>query len=283
MSITVGKYSGFCFGVARAVKLLDKSLASGKKTYCIGEMIHNPVFNAEAKKRGLITVSEDEIDNITEGSNVIIRSHGIRLEVENELSRKNCTIIDATCLDVKKIHKIISENTNPKTLLIMIGNPNHPEVIASLSYSKGDFKVFEDYSKFSAKSNINLIFGYENVIMVAQTTHSVSDYEKCKKNLKKVYTNAKIFDTICGVTEARQREAYGLSQVCDAMFVVGGKSSSNTLKLYDICKSNCDKTYFVESAEDIVALDKELKIGIVAGASTPSGLIEEVTNRCQNN
>ena len=148
---------------------------------------------------------------------------------------------------------------------------------------KGKTAVFEDYGKFSAKSNINLIFGYKNVIMVAQTTHSVSDYEKCKKFLEKVYTNAKIFDTICGVTEARQKEARELSLKCDLMLVVGGKSSSNTLKLYDVCKSNCEKTYFVESAEDVVALDKELKIGIVAGASTPSGLIEEVTNKCQNN
>lgn len=283
MSITVGKFSGFCFGVARAVKLLDKCLESGKKTYCIGEMIHNPVFNADARNRGLITISENDMGKIEDGSNVIIRSHGIRLEVENELRHKNCTIIDATCFDVKKIHNIISENTDEDTLLVMIGNPNHPEVVASLSYAKGEKIVFEDYSKISAKSNINLIFGYKNVIMVAQTTHSVSDYEKCKKILKKVYTNAKIFDTICGVTEARQREAYELSQVCDAMFVVGGKSSSNTLKLYDICKSNCERTYFVESAEDVVALDKGLKIGIVAGASTPSGLIEEVTNKCRNN
>ncbi len=283
MSVTVGKYSGFCFGVARAVRLLDKCLESGEKTYCIGEMIHNPVFNADAASRGLITVSENEIDSIEEGSNVIIRSHGIRLELENELKKKNCKLIDATCFDVKKIHKIISENTAADSLLIMIGDPKHPEVIASLSYAKGKAVVFEDYSKISEKSNINLIFGFKNVIMVAQTTHSVSDYEKCKKFLKKVYTNAKIFDTICGVTEARQKEAYELSLMCDAMFVVGGKSSSNTLKLYGICKSNCDKTYFVESAEDVVALDKELKIGIVAGASTPSGLIEEVTNICQNN
>lgn len=282
MSITVGKYSGFCFGVARAVKLLDKCLDSGKKTYCIGEMIHNPVFNAEAERRGLITISEDDIDNIEDGANVIIRSHGIRLDIENKLRKRNFTVIDATCFDVKKIHKIISENTDTDTFLVMIGNPNHPEVAASLSYAKGEKIVFEDYSKFSAKSNINLISGYKNVIMVAQTTHSVSDYEKCKKIIKKVYTNAKIFDTICGVTEARQKEAHKLSLECDAMFVVGGKSSSNTLKLYDICKSNCDKTYFVESAEDVTALDKELKIGIVAGASTPSGLIEEVTNKCQN-
>ncbi len=282
MSVTVGKYSGFCFGVARAVRLLEKSLASGVKTYCIGQMIHNPVFNADAERRGLVTIGEDDIGSIEDGSNVIIRSHGIRLEFEEKLRKKNCTVIDATCFDVKKIHKIIAENTAERTLLIMIGNPAHPETVASLSYAKGEIAVFEDFSKFSANLNIGLIFDFENVIMVAQTTHSVSDYEKCKKFLKKVYTNAKIFDTICGVTEARQREAYELSLECDAMFVVGGKSSSNTLKLYDICKSNCARTFFVETAEDITALSKELKIGIVAGASTPSGLIEEVTNKCQN-
>lgn len=283
MSVQMGKYSGFCFGVARAVKLLEKSLDSGIKTYCIGEMIHNPVFNENAKKRGLIIISEDEIDSIEEGSNVIIRSHGIRLQLENLLKDKNCNVIDATCFDVKKIHKIVYENTSEQSLLIIIGNPKHPEVIATKSYSKGHSVVFEDYSKISANLNNNLISSYKDVIMVAQTTHSVSDYEKCKKNLKKVYTNAKIFDTICNVTEVRQCEADKLSKECDAMLVVGGKTSSNTLKLYDICKVNCDETFFVETVNDIPALKNELKIGIVAGASTPNDLIEEVMNKCQNN
>ena len=283
MSITVAKYAGFCFGVARAVKLLDKALESGKKTYCIGEMIHNPVFNADAKKRGLITIDENDLSCIDENSVVIIRSHGIDRQIEQKLRMLNCEVIDATCPDVKKIHKIISENTDTDSLLIMIGDKAHPEVRGSVSYSNGKYEVFKNFSEFEANLNINLISQIKNVIMVAQTTHSVSDYEKCKEFIKKVYTNAKIFDTICSVTESRQQEADRLSKICDVVYVVGGKSSSNTLKLYDICRNNCKNTYFAENADEVKAEDSELNIGIVAGASTPSGLIEEVTNKCQKN
>jgi 4-hydroxy-3-methylbut-2-enyl diphosphate reductase len=192
--------------------------------------------------------------------------------------------VDATCRDVKKIHSIIADNTAPDGLLLVIGDKDHPEVQAAVSYSKCEYRVFKDSGDFTANSNLDLISVGKNVIMVAQTTHKVSDYEKCKEFLQKVYTNAKIFDTICSVTENRQQEAAKLSRECDVMLVVGGKSSSNTRMLYNICKANCENTYFVEEPCDVPKhLSSELNIGIAAGASTPNGLIEEVTNKCQNN
>ncbi len=281
MSIIVSKHSGFCFGVARAVKMLEKSLAENKTTYCIGEMIHNPVFIADAERRGLITIDENSVDTIKPGSNVIIRSHGIRKELEQKLKSKDFVIIDATCPDVKKIHKIIDENTDEKSLLIIIGNDGHPEVIASSSYCKGKFLVFTSQNEMKSAFTDFDFSPYSSVIMVAQTTHSVSDYENCKNFLKKLYTNAKIYDTICSVTEARQQEAAKLSKEVDMMLVIGGSTSSNTKKLFDICRQNCKNTFFVETADNIPPICDGLKIGIAAGASTPNGLIEEVTNKCQ--
>lgn len=281
MSIEIAKYSGFCFGVARAVKLLDKALNDGKNVYCIGEMIHNPVFNKNACERGLKIIEESDINTLPKNSCVLIRSHGIAKDIEARLRSIGCEVIDATCPDVKKIHRIIDENTNSDTFLIMIGDEKHPEIIASVSYSRGKYLICKDFNDLYSKFNLGLISAEKDVIMVAQTTHSVSDYEISKNFIKKLYTNAEIFDTICNVTETRQREAELLSAKCDVMLVVGGKSSSNTLKLYDICKRNCEKTYFVESVEDVLCFEHELNIGIAAGASTPNGLIEEVANKCQ--
>ena len=281
MSVEIAKYSGFCFGVARAVKLLEKALDKGGKVYSVGEVIHNPVFNEEAKKRGLTVIDGSDLSLLDPASTVIIRSHGISKQLEERIKETGASIVDATCRDVKRIHGIIAENSGEDVLTVMIGDKDHPEVKAALSYCNGDHLVFKDLGEFTANSKLDLISQYKNVIMVAQTTHKVSDYEKCKEILKKLYTNAKIFDTICSVTENRQREVAELSKRCEVMLVVGGKNSSNTARLYEICRANCKNCYFVERPEDTPKLSAELKIGIAAGASTPNGIIEEVTNKCQ--
>jgi len=297
MPITVAKYAGYCFGVKRAVdkvyELIENN-CDNTRIYTLGHLIHNRHFNEELKGKGVENIGEDDLTSLAESAaedsrvKVIIRAHGTTRECEEklaELARANpfFTYEDCTCLYVKKIHDIVECNSSPDTLTVIIGDDKHPEVIGIKSRAKGDTVVCDTCEKLEAalgKDGIkNENFGYNDIITVAQTTQKLTEWKKCQNYIRNLYTNAKIFDTICSVTEKRQTEVDSLSKQVDLMLIIGDRESSNTTKLYLTAKRNQAETYLIEDASELKkTLDvmPHLKVGIAAGASASGSIIEEV-------
>ena len=293
MEIKVAKYAGFCFGVKRAV---DATFAlseqnTGAKIYTIGSLIHNQIVIDRLAENGVGIIREEFLDEDLKTADpksvFVVRTHGVSPKVLEKLrafTEKNpdSRVQDMTCPFVAKIYRIMEENTSDETFTILIGTDTHPEVVGIAGYIRGDFRIFSDFSELenAFESDFAQRIGAKQLILASQTTHNLEDYQKCKKFLKNLYTNALFFDTICNVTETRQKEIEILSRECDAMLVIGGRESSNTKKLYDISRENCKETYFIETARDIPLHIKKMtgKVGIAAGASTPGNIIEEVQN-----
>lgn len=289
MEITVAKYAGFCFGVERAVSTVEEMIKNKdeKKIYTVGTLIHNPEITEKFKSRGVVALEEDDIDKILESdeNNIafVIRAHGVKKEIEEKIKsakkERNISLVDCTCPFVSKIHKIMDENTTEDTFTFLFGSTSHPEVIGIASHIKGERFIFDTYDELSDffKSDKAKNIPEKMTILASQTTQNLSEYKKCQEFIKKVCTNTLIFDTICSVTENRQREVEKISKTSDAVLVIGGKNSSNTKKLYDISKKNNDMTFFVERFCDIPKnITQMSKVGIAAGASTPGYMIEEV-------
>lgn len=289
MEITVAKYAGFCFGVERAVSTVEEMIKNKdeKKIYTVGTLIHNPEITEKFKARGVVALEEDDIDKILESdeNNIafVIRAHGVKKEIEEKIKsakkERNISLVDCTCPFVSKIHKIMDENTTEDTFTFLFGSTSHPEVIGIASHIKGERFIFDTYDELSDffKSDKAKNIPEKMTILASQTTQNLSEYKKCQEFIKKVCTNTLIFDTICSVTENRQREVEKISKTSDAVLVIGGKNSSNTKKLYDISKKNNDMTFFVERFCDIPKnITQMSKVGIAAGASTPGYMIEEV-------
>lgn len=276
MKINIAKTSGFCFGVDRAVKIVDDLLSQGEKVYTLGPIIHNPIVTENFRKRGAEIVEASLF--IPQDAILVIRSHGVTKFKLEYIKSKNIKYIDTTCPFVKKIHNIVTkESENKNTILLAAGNEKHPEMIGIRSYFNGKSYVFKNiYQLKNLYENIKNLC-HKRIIMVAQTTFSIGEWKKCVDFSKKVFTNIKVFDTICNTTDSRQKEADFLSKNSDLMIVIGGKNSSNTRKLYEICNSNV-QTIWVESTCDLAGnsfLEYE-KISIIAGASTPMEVITEV-------
>ena len=267
MSVTVAKNSGFCQGVKKAV---DVALNIDTPAYVYGELIHNEVVLEKLKARGVVTV-----DNLNDfkGKKIIIRSHGVGKDVYDFLLNKGIEYVDCTCIFVKKIHEIVRENYLKGKQIIIIGDPNHPEVIGTNGWCDNTAIIFNGEE--------DAVFDNEKqYCLVVQTT---CDHKIVEKYIKILQTSIKTLDTnntICYTTLGRQKECELLSKECDVMLVVGSKNSSNTKKLQEICNKNCKLTYLIETLADLksVNVNKNIKIGIVAGASTPPELIEEVKN-----
>lgn len=289
MEITVAKYAGFCFGVERAVSTVEEMIKNKdeKKIYTVGTLIHNPEITEKFKSRGVVALEEDDIDKILESdeNNIafVIRAHGVKKEIEEKIKsakkERNISLVDCTCPFVSKIHKIMDENTTEDTFTFLFGSTSHPEVIGIASHIKGERFIFDTYDELSDffKSDRAKNIPEKMTLLASQTTQNLSEYKKCQEFIKKVCTNTLIFDTICSVTENRQREVEKISKTSDAVLVIGGKNSSNTKKLYDISKKNNDMTFFVERFCDIPKnITQMSKVGIAAGASTPGYMIEEV-------
>ncbi len=289
MEITVAKYAGFCFGVERAVSTVEEMIKNKdeKKIYTVGTLIHNPEITEKFKSRGVVALEEDDIDKILESdeNNIafVIRAHGVKKEIEEKIKsakkERNISLVDCTCPFVSKIHKIMDENTTEDTFTFLFGSTSHPEVIGIASHIKGERFIFDTYDELSDffKSDKAKNIPEKMTLLASQTTQNLSEYKKCQEFIKKVCTNTLIFDTICSVTENRQREVEKISKISDAVLVIGGKNSSNTKKLYDISKKNNDMTFFVERFCDIPKnITQMSKVGIAAGASTPGYMIEEV-------
>jgi len=273
--ITLAKTAGFCFGVNRAVKMLDKMMDEGKSVCTLGPIIHNPQVIADFEKRGgRIVDNPDECDS---GDVLVLRTHGITKETLEAVKNASLEYCDATCPFVLKIHKIVSENSDENSVTLIAGDENHPEVIGIRSYCNGESYVLNTEEELDKFINEHPDLDKKHLILVSQTTFSVKSFENYVKKIKKYYTNALIFDTICSATEERQQEATRLSLENDAMIIIGGRQSSNTAKLKAVCESNCP-TFLVETAEELKDFDFSsfTSVGVTAGASTPDSIIKEV-------
>ena len=298
MPVTIAKHAGFCFGVKRAADFTENLIKTqrGAHIFTIGTLIHNTQFNEQLSQRGVSAVCTSDVRRLLDERKdesipyyFIIRTHGITKE-ENALlaqcaeSYPNVHIKDMTCLFVKRIQDIAKAETDESTRFILLGTPTHPEVLGIMSYAKGEkiaLPTAEEIKNYlSIRQNDE-----KRTIFAAQTTQNLQEWKKTQKIIEKLYTNANFFDTICSVTEKRQTEAEQLSRFSDRMVIVGGKESSNTRKLYELSKANCPDCVWVETASELpddFKTDATKKVGIAAGASTPSGIILEVYKSMEN-
>ena len=281
MKVIKAKTAGFCFGVKRAVDTVYKQVDTKcGQIYTYGPIIHNEEVIKDMRDKGVIVLrSEEDLDMISQGT-VIIRSHGVEKRIYEKIEQKGLRIVDATCPFVKKIHNIVSEKSGEGFHIIIIGNPEHPEVVGIKGWAKDNVTVIqsaEDAECFTADRK-------EKICIVSQTTFNYNKFKDLVEILrKKRYDNSvlnmgDILNTICNATEERQKEAQNIAGEVDTMLVIGGRHSSNTQKLFEICKKECGNTYYIQTPVD---LDSEMfqcssYVGITAGASTPNKIIEEV-------
>ncbi len=279
--VITAKSAGFCFGVRRAV---DKSLEEAKKEkegiYTFGPIIHNASVIADLEKKGVYPLPA-EIDALPEKSEkaIIIRAHGISPENEKQLKKRFKRVVDATCPFVKKIHGVVSEARKKGERVIICGSPKHPEVLGILGWAGEDAIVISDAEDVKGLSlNKN-----QPICVVAQTTFRFNKFQELVEILKKKVYSVRAENTICSATDERQTEAAALASQADAVLVLGGENSSNSKKLFEICRDACACTYFLRTADDLDLglLSSARCVGITAGASTPDYIIEEVQKKCQ--
>ena len=270
MEITVAKSAGFCFGVNRAMEAVYNAIGTGT-LYTYGPIIHNKTVTSDLEKQGVKSI--DNLDGIHEGT-IVIRSHGVGEAVYQEIEKKGLSIIDGTCPFVKKIHGIVQKDYMAGNKIIIVGSKIHPEVIGIKGWCNDEAIVIESVEEVA---EVDLEPGKKYCVVV-QTTFRRNKFQHIVEAIKEKAVDAKIYDTICSATDERQKEAIEISKIMDKMIVIGDKNSSNTQKLYEICKKNCYNTYNVESFADLVLniFNRNDKIGITAGASTPSAIIKEV-------
>ena len=296
--VLVAKHAGFCFGVRRATDALERELAEGGRTVCtLGRLIHNDVYNASLDARGVRCISADDLDAIfaecERGAayTVVVRAHG---ELDGVIRRmkdaagrfETFRFLDCTCPYVDKVRRIAGENSGEGRLFFLLGAADHPEVRGIMSCVRGEGHVFADANELERFIGENEAKIRENTVcFAAQTTQKLSEWKKSLKILEKLYTKAIIFDTICNVTAQRQTEARALAAASDAVIVIGSASSSNTVKLYEVCRSVCENTYLVGDANEIdpTVFAPYKKLSITAGASTPISVIREVERKMSEN
>ena len=273
--ITLAEKAGFCFGVDRAIKLIEKLISEGRKVATLGPIIHNSQVIEDLASKGVKVVESPE--DVEKDAILVLRTHGVTREVLKEVEESGCEFIDAACPFVKKIHKIVLDNSSGDVVTLIAGDENHPEVKGIKSCAKGESFVIGNSEKIDELLENYPELSEKPLIFVSQTTFSIKEWEKSIKKIKFLCTNAKIFDTICSATEERRNEAAQLSRVNDAMVIVGGKHSSNTRKLLKVCEGNCP-AFLVETASELygIPLRGYSSIGLTAGASTPAGIIKEV-------
>ena len=274
MEVTVAKSAGFCFGVKRAVELVYEEAEKEQKVYTLGPIIHNEQVVEDLQKKGVgVLESADDLAD-GEDATVIIRSHGVTKQVFEALQKKKVRIVDATCPFVKKIHNIVQEKKAEGYEIVVIGNAKHPEVEGICGWCDNQCQVVETIEEAQ-----NCILNSEKkVCIVSQTTFNYKKFEDIVAIFSKKSYDILVMNTICNATEERQTEAGTIARKSDAMIVIGGKHSSNTQKLYEICKAECLNTHFIQTLDD---LDLKLfqsfrSVGITAGASTPNNIIKEV-------
>ena len=274
MEIKVAKTAGFCFGVNRAVELTYGLLAEGHKVATLGPLIHNPQAVEDMRRKGAQVV--DTVQDVPAGCEVVIRSHGVPRSVYDELEARGIAYHDATCPFVKKIHRIVEQKSTEGYHVIVVGDPKHPEVEGIVGWCQGPVTVLETPEQ---AENFVKTEG-EKLCIVSQTTYNYNKFQYIVEIFEKKGYNDSVVNTICNATEERQRSAKAIAAEADVMIVIGGKHSSNSRKLYEICQRECVHTYFIQTLDDLhLDLPKAVRlVGITAGASTPNKLIEEVQN-----
>lgn len=274
MEIVLAKSAGFCFGVDRAVNLVYDMINKGVKVHTLGPIIHNPQLIDDLKSKGVTILEKPE--DVAENETVVIRTHGVPRSVYEKMKTEHLNYIDATCPFVQKIHKIVSD-VDENTIVFIAGNKNHPEVEGIFGHCKGEYYVFKNLEELKSICENDENIAKKDKIFVSQTTFSLKEWNLCANYVKKVYTNAKIFDTICSATAQRQQDAVNLSKTADLMIIIGGRTSSNTRKLFEVSKENC-KSYLIETADELsnISFSGCKRVGVTAGASTPDGIIKEV-------
>ena len=276
MEIRLAKSAGFCFGVKRAVDKVYEQIETGKKIYTYGPIIHNEEVVKDLEAKGVSVISDKEtLQQLKEGT-VIIRSHGVAKEIYDILEENHLECVDATCPFVKRIHNTVQKEGMAGKYIIIVGNPGHPEVEGIVGWCAGPAEIIETEEE---AENYSLTEDAE-VCIVSQTTFNYNKFQHIVAIFQKKGYNVSVVNTICNATEERQTEAREIASRADAMIVIGGKHSSNTRKLYEICQSECANTYFIQTLDDLhLELPKAaFLVGITAGASTPNKLIEEVQN-----
>ena len=277
--VKLAKSAGFCFGVKRAVDLVYEEAKKGGDIYTYGPIIHNEEVVCDLENKGVRVInSPEEIDNLKSGT-IIIRSHGVSKDIYDRMINNGLNVIDATCPFVKKIHNIVSEESNKGNVIVIVGNKDHPEVQGIKGWSNGETYIIDSKEEID-KITIN---NGKKVCVVAQTTFNFNKFKELVEILTKRVYDIIAVNTICNATKERQTEAKSLALESDAMIVIGGRHSSNTQKLYQICKSKCDNTMYIQTLDDLVIdeLTSVRSVGITAGASTPNNIIEEVWQACQ--
>jgi len=282
MEVVVAEHAGFCFGVTKAVDTVYEQISNKKQNiYTFGPIIHNEIVVSDLESKGVKVIEDvDGLKGVTEGT-VIIRSHGVTKEVHAALEKTGLEIIDATCPFVKRIHRIVEEESLKGKSIIVVGSKSHPEVEGIVSYANGPVYVVESpemAEKFSADRNADYT-------VVSQTTFNKNKFQETIEILHNYGYNINIVNTICNATDERQTEAEKIASRADVMIVIGGAHSSNSRKLYEICAARCDRTYFIQTLDDLKLEipDGARLVGITAGASTPKNIIEEVQKHVRTN
>ena len=282
MEVTLAKSAGFCFGVKRAVNLVyDYANKQEQRVYTYGPIIHNEEVVKELEQLGVTVVEHpDELEKLEQGT-VIIRSHGVSEKTLQDLTKYGHICDDATCPFVKKIHNHVKEHSADGDTIVIIGNKEHPEVQGIYGWSNKEktyiVNSIEEAEDFFVEKD-------EKVCIVSQTTYNYNKFQELVEIISQKGYDINVINTICNATKERQTEAYELAKKMDAMIVIGSYTSSNTRKLYEICKKECANTYYIQTIDDLDVnkMKKNHSVGITAGASTPNKLIEEVQKYVRN-
>ena len=279
MEIRIDDNAGFCFGVERAVNTVYEQVNTGRPIYTYGPIVHNEEVVRELEEKGVkVVADEDALEKISPEKDavIVIRAHGIPERIYKKLEETGFEIVDATCPFVKKIHRTVEKKSEEGDEILIAGDPDHPEIIGICGWSKGETKVLKDIEDFKSfvpekEKRYTLVF---------QTTFNRKKFQEILDIFEKLEYNVNVVNTICNATDERQRSAEALAAEADAMIVIGSHTSSNTRKLYEICRNRCEKTYYVQTPDELNT--EEIRaaglVGITAGASTPQKLIEEVQN-----
>lgn len=282
MQVTLAKSAGFCFGVKRAVdKVYEEAAGNDVPVYTFGPIIHNEEVVGDLEKKGVHAVEDlEELKRLPKGV-MVVRSHGIAREIYEKIRAEGFEIVDATCPFVLKIHRFVEEYSKKNYRIIIIGNDSHPEVEGIKGWSDPERTVViqtkEEAEDFSVEND-------EKICIVSQTTFNYNKFQELVEIIQKKGYDIVVLNTICNATEVRQKEAAKIAADVDAMIVIGGRHSSNTQKLFEICKKECENTYYIQTLDDLDTRQFQSidNVGITAGASTPNNIIEEVQKNVRN-
>ncbi len=276
MNIILGKKAGFCGGVINSVNKSNELLDKYNNLYCLGEIVHNTRVVKSLENKGMTFI--ESLDEVEDGSNVVIRAHGVAKEIYEEAERRNITLLDLTCPKVLLIHKEAEDLVKDGYYIILVGKKDHPEIIGTISYCNEDSLIIESQRDVDKLVEYVINKGINKVALLCQTTYSMSKFKEIEEMLNNSFKDIefKVVNTICNATELRQTETEELSKQVDAMVIIGGKNSSNTKKLYEIAEANT-KTYLIETVDELDSSIFEYEnVGVMAGASTPKESIDEV-------